>query len=233
MKIEKLTPEQEARFPEFVKKWTEIGLSTEPANRKEAEKGVNLAYKCAGLEPPEKIIWCESPMSMALTRGVILEFGASVQDSVWDSVGASVGDSVRASVRDSVGDSVWDSVFGQHESPWLSFYSFFDEVLGLREQVSKLDGLLMVSKNAGWFIPHEKVCWISERHNTLHRDEQGRLHNLTGPALTYPDGWSIYSYHGTRVHSWMIENPEKITPEKIKEEKDIEVRSVMREIYNI
>jgi hypothetical protein len=32
-KIEQLTAAQIARFPEFVKRWTEIGLCTEPANR--------------------------------------------------------------------------------------------------------------------------------------------------------------------------------------------------------
>jgi len=32
--IDKLTKEQESRFPEFVDKWTKIGLSTESADRK-------------------------------------------------------------------------------------------------------------------------------------------------------------------------------------------------------
>ncbi len=49
MRIEKLTQEQEARFPEFVDKWLKIGLCTEPANRVEAEKGINMAYEIAGI----------------------------------------------------------------------------------------------------------------------------------------------------------------------------------------
>jgi hypothetical protein len=32
-KIETLTDEQKAKFQEYIKKWTDIGLSTEPANR--------------------------------------------------------------------------------------------------------------------------------------------------------------------------------------------------------
>ena len=39
-KIESLTPEQEARFDEFVDKWTAIGLSTEPADRPRAEAAI-------------------------------------------------------------------------------------------------------------------------------------------------------------------------------------------------
>lgn len=82
MKIEKLTPAQTARFPEFIDKWTQIGLSTEPANRPEAEAGIVAAYKVAGLCAP-KIVWCSSPLSQGLTRAIILDHkGASVGASV-------------------------------------------------------------------------------------------------------------------------------------------------------
>lgn len=56
--LNSLTPEQIARFPEFVKKWTDIGLSCEPTDRPRAEAGIRLAYECAGLTPPKQIVWC-------------------------------------------------------------------------------------------------------------------------------------------------------------------------------
>src|SRR5208282_460158 len=95
-KIESLTKEQIARSPEFVEKWTRIGLAAEPANRKEAEAGVRKAYEIAGLNPPRNIVWCDSPLSQGLTRAFVLALkespvGASVRASVW----ASVVDSVR------------------------------------------------------------------------------------------------------------------------------------------
>lgn len=93
MKIERLTPEQSTRFPEFVDKWTRIGLCTDRAKRKEAEDAMTLAYAAAGLPAP-RFVWCDSPLSMALTRAIFLELlkkrkesgasvGASVRDSVW------------------------------------------------------------------------------------------------------------------------------------------------------
>ncbi len=65
--ITELTEEMEARIPVIRDKWIELGLSTEPANREEAEKGVNLAYELSGLEPPREIVWCESPFQATKT----------------------------------------------------------------------------------------------------------------------------------------------------------------------
>lgn len=73
-KIERLTAEQIALFPEFIKKWTDIGLSTNPADRERAERGVVKSYEIAGLKPP-KIVWCGSPMSQGLTRAIFWSRG--------------------------------------------------------------------------------------------------------------------------------------------------------------
>src|SRR3990167_9269115 len=118
---------------------------------------------------------------------------ASVRASVRDSVGDSVGDSVRASVwasvgasvRDSVRDSVWasvgDSVYGPHDAGWIAFYDTFRR-LGLRDETASLWGLGELARSAGWALPHRAVCWVSERHSTLRRDERGLLHRQDGPA---------------------------------------------------
>ena len=258
-KIEKLTKEQESMMEVYRDRWTSIGLSTDPTDRKRAENGIVLAYLVANLKPP-KIVWCGSPLSNSLTRayfdarrkvGVWASVRASVWDSVWDSVRASVrasvGDSVWASVGDSVwdsvgdsvwasvGDSVWDSVgdsgYGQHDANWIAFFQFFREVCGLKEQTEKLQGLVEICKSAGWFLPHQNICWISERHNILNRDERGRLHSLIGPAVQYPDKWKIYSVHGVRVPRDIIENPNGITVNRIREETNAEVRRVMIDLF--
>ena len=104
--INELTQAQKDRFQEFADKWIAIGTCTEPANRKETEKYINIAYEKENLKHPKKIVWCDSPLSMALTHNAMKKkasVGDSVRDSVRDSVWASVGDSVGDSVRDSVG----------------------------------------------------------------------------------------------------------------------------------
>jgi uncharacterized protein DUF6745 len=155
----------------------------------------------------------------------------SVRASVWDSVRASVGDSVRASVgasvRESVGDNVSQSCYGQHDANWLAFYEYFKEVLDLKKQTEKLSGLLEIANHAGWFLPHEKICWISERPCVLMLDDLGQIHCENGPAIMYPDGWSIFATHGVRHEGWFVLNPELITTEKIAAESNIEIRRIM------
>jgi len=293
-KIDKLTAAQIAKFPGYVREWTAIGLSTEPADRKRAEAAIRKMYECGGLKPPRNIVWCGSPMSNALTRSIVMDerfgaalraalgqkssangakifgqnvwdsvghsVGASVGASVWASVGASVrasvgasvwasvkasvGASVGASVWASVGDSVWasvgdsvrhsvgGSVYGQHDANWLAFYRFFQKECGLIEETKKLEGLSELCLSAGWAIPHENICWVSERHCVCCRDERGRLHNTTGAALAYPDGWSIYAVHGVRLPERIILHPETIKVAEIESEKNAEVRRVMTERYS-
>ena len=307
--IKELTSEQKSKFAEYGERWAKIGLSTESANRSEAEKAINESYQLAGLPSPKKIVWCGSPLSQGLVYAIVLNkkklikevkdsvknsiknsvwdsvgdsvgnsvrnsIGSSVRNSVrnsvWDSVGDSVGNSVRNSVRnsvknsvwdsvgdsvknsvrnsvknsvwdsvrnsvwDSVGDSVknsvrnsvWNSIYGQHEAGWLSYYSFFREVCGLEKETEKLNGLFGVSKNAGWFLPYQNICWVSERHSILNRDDGGRIHSFTEPSIMYPDGWTIYAIHGVLVPEYVVMDPEKITVQDIEKEENAEIRRI-------
>ncbi len=240
--ITSLTAEQQARFPEFIEKWTDIGLSTAPADRAAAELGIRKAYEAAGKKPP-RIVWTSSPLAQGLTRAIVEKLSkkpahevgknieASVRDSVRDSVGDSVRDSVWDSVGDSVRDSVWDSGYGAHDAGWLSFYDFFREVVGLREITAPLEPLTELARHVGWWLPHEKICWVSERHTLVRKDASGRLHCETGPAVAYPDGFAVYAWHGVRIDGRIIDNPETITVKEIDDERNAEVRRVLMERF--
>jgi len=98
------------------------------------------------------------------------------------------------------------------------------------EQTKKLDGLWLLAQSAGWALPHKNICWVSERHCILERDERGRLHSLTGPAVAYPDGWAIYAFHGVRVPSHWIERADTLTASDVFKEQNAEVRRAGCEI---
>src|SRR6185437_8284887 len=75
-KIQKLTAEQEALLPIVRDEWLAHGLSTKPANRAEAEAGVAAAYRAAGLQSPQFIIWLGSPWAGTVGQAVAPEIVA-------------------------------------------------------------------------------------------------------------------------------------------------------------
>ena len=159
---------------------------------------------------------------------------SSVGDSVGGSVRSSVGDSVWSSVWDSVGDSVWDSVrssvveaiFGQQDANWLGFYNYFLEVLNLKEECAKLIPLMNLAKHSNWVYPYKNIAVISEKPKTCTL-RNGVIHNETGPAIEYVDGFSIYALQGIRIPEWLIETEkEDISVEKILKMDNTEQRRV-------
>ena len=93
---------------------------------------------------------------------------------------------------------MWEMIFASHEAGWLSFYDYFDMNCALN-CVAPLRGLIELGKHCGWWAPYKKVAIIQHRHCELHRNERGRLHNPTGMAVKYRDGWGIYRFHGVKV----------------------------------
>jgi len=201
-KIDSLTDEQKAKFPEYVKRWTAFGLSTLPADRPMAEKGIELIYASAGEPKPEKIVWCSSPMDA-------IKKIKEVQD----------GDSSNVQV----------SAWGQHDASASSYFAFFRDELGLTKETEKWQGFDLLSRSAGWLYAFKGIAFVCERTSVVKKDEQGQLHCETGPACAFPDGWGVYCWHGVRVPKWVIEEPHKLTAELCLKEDNQEVRRCMIE----
>ena len=114
----------------------------------------------------------------------------------------------------------------------MGFYDYFRNVLHLESQTKKLLGLTMIAQNANWFIPHQNICWISERHDVCKLNAQGRIHCDGGPAIHYPDGFSVWGLNGVRVQQNIAEEKaERLDPLLITKEKNAEVRrEIVRKI---
>jgi hypothetical protein len=124
-RIDKLTPEQAARMPEWRDRWIKIGLSTEPADWERFERGCRAAYQYAGLAQPKVIVRVPSPIVLAFAApmaALIIERvraiqakrqpGGAVDGAVGGAVGGAVDDAVRGAVRGAVDGAVDDAVGG-------------------------------------------------------------------------------------------------------------------------
>jgi hypothetical protein len=121
-----------------------------------------------------------------------------------------------------------DAGYGQHDAHWLAFYG---TLCRFGVDVSPLDGLTQIAAACGWWWPFKSLCILTERHSRVERDVRGRLHAPAGPAVVYPDGWSVYAWHGVGVAASIILHPETITLTQVRQEANAEVRSVLLERY--
>ncbi|WP_425403877.1 DUF6745 domain-containing protein [Hwanghaeella sp.] len=138
---------------------------------------------------------------------------------VWSVIGRGIWNSVRISAplsqwgafRAEVRDAIWQSAHGQHDAPWLAVHDYC-AADGHGEVPRALTALSTLARSAGWWLPHEKICWICERPRIVEQDEDGVLHSAAGPAVAYPDGWGLYAWRGSLVPRRWIENPGGLTP---------------------
>lgn len=133
--------------------------------------------------------------------------GAADEHQVWaqildrvhsDGFGERVRDHVRAQVRDQLGTEIPRSIPGQHDVEWLAAWDYFRAHWSVAE-ADRLGGIMRVARSAGRWWPFEHAVILTERPTTLHRDDQGRPHRETGPAIAYRDGFAVWSWHGVRL----------------------------------
>ena len=130
-----------------------------------------------------------------------------------------------------IGRQTWDCGFGTHDAGWVSHYDYL-KTIGIKG-LETLDGIINLTKSAGWWWPYQDLCILTERPISIKRDNRGRLHNEKGMVVKYSDGWGFYAWHGVIVPEDVIILREPITLERIAEERNIEVRRVLIERFGL
>jgi hypothetical protein len=118
-KLERLTREEEELLPRFRDEWLQRGLCTEPADRAEVERGMELVYRSIGREPPRLRIWMDSPLGGCYAAAVLLEMAKSPHpalppgEGLGDQLGGQLGGQLRDQLRDQLQDQLWGQLRGQ------------------------------------------------------------------------------------------------------------------------
>lgn len=217
--IEIVTPEMMAEMIACRDKWIAIGLDTTPANHGNAEDGLYGAYEVAGKKRPYEIHWVDSPH-----QGIILAAQWIAGDEMlpW-------GDPKLPQVSsDDIIKALGLSCYGQFDAGWHAFYEYLQPYLP--DKISKLEPQREIAKNGHWWWPFDNGAIMCERPTCIHTEPEGRLHCSTGPAIHYPDNFSLFSYKGTQVSEQAILNPRSITPKMISEISDTAEKKAYMEL---
>lgn len=207
--ITELTEEQKIAMDKHADKWIEIGLAAGRPNREKAEAAIKDAYRTVDLKAPEKFIWVLSPKA-----------GYEEAEKL-------------------VPGSGYSCCFGQADAHWLAFYTFFAEHLGV-EKAKDVLPLAEAAKEVSWWWPfqaekHGEVdtVIVSERPEEIHTklvDNNRRvLHNETGPAVRFRDGYYIWEVDGVRVTEKVVMR--QFNAKDIQDEQNAEVRRIMLRFY--
>jgi hypothetical protein len=81
-----------------------------------------------------------------------------------------------------------------------------------------------------WWWPNRGVCFVCERPEEVHM-LGGRLHNDSGPAVRFRDGWSVWAIGGVRVDELPVLYPELQSLQQIRHERNAEVKRVRIERF--
>jgi len=213
--------------------WLSHALCTDPADRPAAEDAVTQLYAQLN-KPPPAFVWVGSPAAavrlLPPAKALSVEGPWAVEndlatlfaevrhgrpfhtDPLRRTVRETIVAMIRAKTRADTTDHLGLHWLGQHDVDWVA-------------HLPEPNPWATLARSCGWWWPREDVCVITERPLVLRTEPAGddelRLHSTEGPAVVYPDGWTIHAWHGTRVPWWVIDEP---TVENIAAERNIEVR---------
>lgn len=118
----------------------------------------------------------------------------------------------------------------RYSASWLAIYQVLGEVCGLAPYTQRLQPLWTAALSAGWIVPYRNICWATALPSSVHVDRHSRLHNPTGAALEFPDGWKLHAWKGVAVPAEIIDDRAAIDGHAIARQADPVLRRCMLEI---
>ena len=153
----------------------------------------------------------------------------SLWDSLWASLDASLSASLDASLRASLDGSTKQGYLAVWWRVWAAWYAG-GAILGVQYDQDKLRLLSEWSRCCPYAIVRKSAAIIA-RNPVYIGWKDGRIHDESGMAVRYADGWGIYAIDGVTVPAHVVTDPSKIMVEEIQAEKNAERARVMRQRF--
>ncbi|GID91029.1 DUF6745 domain-containing protein [Amorphoplanes digitatis] len=126
---------------------------------------------------------------------------------------------------------VLDAIYGQHDGAWLSTFEAADRLCPDAGLMTGLTGLAQVARHCGWWWANERAAVLTERPETLARDNVGRLHRGEGAAMEFPDGYGLWAWRGMPIPADLAAELPTLDVDRIRREENAEIRRVMLEHF--
>lgn len=244
-KITKLTEKQTAMLAVYRDEWIANALKACPTTDDDRERiirAVHGLYEAAGLKAPKQVYVVASPYALAMEGGAMEYWCKEYHDVPPDADKLACFVSVRQKeVNDARRNSLQSWQGGYEWSGWCSMLAFWrDEMeLGKRPELAETYASYAhwetLARLSGWRLLTEDFAMVSERPLVLktYVNSQGVHvpHCEDGPTHAWRDGMEIYHIDGVRVPKKVVMEPDKLILDEIRNEKNAEVRRIMRNRY--
>lgn len=112
---------------------------------------------------------------------------------------------------------------------WSGYYAGA-ELLGVKFDQDKYELFRDWNNRAPVWCAYNGLCVVSRNPTEIHWQDQ-ELHNESGPAVRYVDGWGAWAINGVQVDEQVVMRPETQTIQQIRAEENQEVKRVRIERF--
>jgi hypothetical protein len=150
-------------------------------------------------------------------------------EGIWRAAAEAVGRPLtpwfRSSVWGVLSYSLWHAVSAYDQADDMADLLYFDTYYAPNEARA----LAQFSECVSGFWCGKTVALLVRHPMLLTFDEEGRLHNATGPSVTFRDGWAIYAWHGVCVPERLITAPDELNRDDFFGAENVEARRIIQE----
>lgn len=235
--IERLTQAQEELIPVIREKWIKAGLTAHKTDRDLVEFELKRIHENFGLPKPDKFVWVKDHVECAIAT-YLMEKRTTSPRSAEELYNEVLEFKREKRKMDYVPSQV---NYGKSDVFRSAVIDFLEHIDPKDKKVVQLNPVKNLSIETWEWVPFEggTVIILETPDKKIGLDNQGRLHELDGPAIHGPHKFRMYAVHGIILppDKWWIvksrENPKnrQITPEDIFGEPNTEIRRIMLLAY--
>lgn len=236
-RITELTFEQEQLLPVIRNKYLDKVFKYENFNSQNFDnvsKYTKALYKMCGLKEPE-VILVDSPLGCQIAANIPLEnlFNDTTltKKEINDNINKLVLSKLKKDKKN-LEYFKFSSYVNYSDYGWISYYSFFNEILDFTEKenfelIEKCVNLTFMS------IQLEDYCIVSKYPNFIKRDNNNDLHNIESAAVEFADGYKQHYFHGLFVAQDLFDSlvNQKYTFKQWTKEPNEEIKSLVLAFY--
>ena len=236
--IAKLTPEQEAKIPQYLQRYYDMVYNPKPIDKESCEDAIYYIYDKFGYKKPlvwyVDSIWMAQIVANLLTKTDTSNLRSNLMSNLRSNLGSNLMSNLGSNLRSNLDNISYQpfSYYGNvSDYGWTCFYEYInDELLpSFQDELwNKWKQLMFSGIYDG--IQFDGLYIVVSMPHKINKDNLFRLHCDNGPSVLWNDGFCEYAWHGAIIPKEWIENKDSISKETIIKETNAEKRRCLQEI---